>query len=269
MDSFIGQKLGQYEIQQLIKKGGMGAVYRAVQPSLGRAVAIKILPPHPTLDESVVQRFEREARTIGTLQHPHILPLYDYGRQDNILYLVMAYADGGSLAELMSDGPLPLTLADRLVRETASALDYAHRRGIVHRDIKPANILLDSEGHALLADFGIVKIAADSSTLTGTAIIGTPAYMSPEQGQGDPTDNRSDIYSLGVMAFEMLTGRQPFTGETPMKVLLKHINEPIPSILDLNDQLPVTLQRVMRRVLAKDPGQRYGTAGEFAMAFTG
>ncbi len=267
MEPFIGQKLGQYEIQQLISRGGMGAVYRAMQPSLGRSVAIKVLPPHPSLDEAVVQRFEREAKTIGTLQHPHILPLYDYGRQDNILYLVMAYADGGSLAEMMSHGPLALPLAERLVREIASALDYAHRRGIVHRDIKPANILLDSEGHALLADFGIVKSAAESSNLTGTGIIGTPSYMSPEQGQGDAIDGRSDVYSLGVMAFEMLTGKQPYTGETPMKVLLKHINEPIPNITDINTNLPVTLQRVMRRVLAKEPSQRYTTAGEFSTVF--
>lgn len=267
MDSFVGQKLGQYEIQQVINKGGMGAVYRAFQPSLGRSVAIKILPPHPSLDENVVKRFEREAKTIGTLQHPHILPLYDYGRQDNILYLVMAYADGGSLADLMSEGVLPLDTADRLVRAIASALDYAHRRGIVHRDIKPGNILLDSEGNALLADFGIVKSAAESNNLTGTSIIGTPAYMSPEQGKGDAIDGRSDVYSLGVMAFEMLTGKQPFTGETPMKVLLKHINDPIPAILDFNERLPVALQRVMRRVLSKDPAQRYGTGGEFASAF--
>lgn len=268
MDSFIGQKLGQYEIQQLINKGGMGAVYRAFQPSLGRAVAIKVLPPHPSLDENVVKRFEREAKTVGTLQHPHILSLYDYGRQDNILYLVMAYADGGSLADLMSEGPLPIDLAERLVREIASALDYAHRRGIVHRDIKPGNILLDSEGHAMLADFGIVKSAAESSNLTGTAIIGTPAYMSPEQGKGDVIDGRSDVYSLGVMAFEMLTGKQPFTGETPMKVLLKHISDPIPMILDFNQHLPAAVQRVIRRVLSKDAAQRYNTAGEFASAFS-
>src|SRR5690606_18262361 len=187
----------------------MPAVYLGYQESVDRQVAVKILPPHPGLDENFVERFQLEAKTIARLQHPHILPLYDYGTQEDIVYLVMAYADGGTLDDYVVDGPMPLPLVEKFLREIAGALDYAHRRGVIHRDIKPGNILMDGEGHALLADFGIVKLAEGGTNLTGTGVVGTPAYMAPEQAQGAPIDARADIYSLGVVVYQMLTGKQP------------------------------------------------------------
>ncbi|MCU0513371.1 MAG: serine/threonine protein kinase [Anaerolineae bacterium] len=268
MSSLSGRKLGQYEIIDLLDKGGMGTVYKGYQPSVDRFVAIKVLPPHPGMDAQYLQRFQLEARTIGSLQHPHILPLYDYGSEEGIVYLVMAFADGGSLNELVERAPVAPELIDRLLRAIAGALDYAHRRGIVHRDIKPGNILLDSEGHALLADFGIVKMLNSGSNLTGTGIIGTPAYMSPEQAQGTDVDGRTDIYALGVMVYELLTGRQPFTGETPLQVLLKHIGDPVPDVCAANPALPAALGPVLRQALAKNPQERYQTAADFAAAFS-
>src|SRR5690349_8870938 len=246
----------------------MGTVYKGYQPSVDRYVAIKVLPPHPGMDEQYLQRFQLEARTIGALQHPHILPLYDYGTQDDIVYLVMAYAGGGTVEDLVERAPVPPEVVEKLLREIAGALDYAHRRSIVHRDIKPGNILLNSEGHALLADFGIVKMIGSGTNLTGTAIVGTPAYMSPEQAQGNEIDGRSDIYALGAMVWELLTGKPPFSGDTPMKVQLDHINSPVPHLQDFNSKLSGDLNRVMKKALAKDPTARYHSASEFAEAFT-
>ena len=195
--------------------------------------------------------------------------MYDYGStEDNVLYLVMSYVDGGSLEDLIEMGNVPLKQAEKIIREIASALDYAHRHGVIHRDIKPANILLAKEGHALLADFGIVKMSEGGTNLTGTALIGTPAYMAPEQGQGLPIDNRADIYALGVIAWEMLTGKQPYNAETPMQVLIQHINSPVPQILDVDAELPAGLDFVMHKVLAKNPEERYQSAVEFAEDFT-
>jgi serine/threonine protein kinase len=246
----------------------MGTVYKGYQQSIDRFVAVKVLPPHPGLDPQYIERFQLEARTIGSLQHPHILPLYDYGTHNDILYLVMAYADGGTLEDRVSDGALSINSTERLLREIAGALDYAHRRKVIHRDIKPANILLDTEGHALLADFGVVKMLTGGANLTGTAIVGTPAYMSPEQGQGAEIDGRSDVYALGAMVYQMLTGQPPYTADTPMKTILRHINDPIPNIVATNPKLPSGLTRVMKKVLAKEPSQRYQTATEFAEAFS-
>lgn len=265
--SIIGRTLGKFKVIELLGQGGMATVYKGYQEEIDRYVAIKVLPPHPGLDEQFINRFQLEARTIARLQHPHILPLYDYGMEDNILYLVMAYMDGGTLADLIDSGPLKLSRIERILREIASALDYAHRQGAIHRDIKPANILLDSEGHALLADFGIVKIAEGGSNLTGTGLVGTPAYMAPEQAQGNPVDSRADLYSLGVVVYEMLTGKQPFSADTPMMVLLKHMQEPVPSLLDTVD-VPPALDYVMRRALAKNPEDRYQTAVAFAEDFS-
>jgi len=262
--------LSKYEITALIGKGGMATVYKGYQSEIDRYVAIKVLPPHPGQDEQFIERFRLEARTIARLQHPHILPLYDYGTQDDVLYLVMAYMDGGSLNDrIRKNGALPPVEVERLLGQVASALDYAHRQGIIHRDIKPDNILLDREGFALLADFGIVKIIeAGGSGLTVTGgLMGTPAYMSPEQGQGLSIDQRSDIYSLGVVVYEMLTGKPPYTADTPMQLVFKQINAPVPDIRSVRPDFPERLSEIIRRVLAKDPNDRYDSAGALLSDF--
>lgn len=267
-----GQTLGKTTIQDLLGQGGMATVYKGYQPEIDRYVAVKVMSPLPGQDSGFVERFKLEARTIARLQHPHILPLYDFGQEQGLLYLITAFAPGGSISDLIQKGPLPIPTAERLLREIAGALDYAHRQNIIHRDIKPANILLDREGHALLADFGIVKLLSSMSTspaLTSTTgVIGTPAYMSPEQANGISIDGRSDIYGLGVVVYEMLTGRQPFSAETPLQVLIKHITEPPPLLREHGTDLPAGLEVVLQRALAKDPADRYGTATEFATAFT-
>jgi serine/threonine protein kinase len=267
--SLIGRNLGKYEIIELLGQGGMATVYKGFQPDIERYVAVKVLPPHPGQDRQFMDRFRLEARTIARLQHPHILPLYDYGADDDILYLVMAYIEGGSLSDRISQGPMPLLEVEKILRQVASAMDYAHRQGIIHRDIKPDNILMDREGHALLADFGIVKIIEGENRLTMTGgLVGTPAYMSPEQCQGLPVMNSADIYSLGVVVYEMITGRQPFVADTPMQVALRHMTDPVPNIGQVIDGLPEALSPVMSRVMAKDPLDRYETATEFATAFS-
>ena len=246
----------------------MATVYTGYQEDVDRRVAIKVLPPHPGLDENFAERFRLEARTIARLQHPHILPLYDYGTDDDIVYLVMAYVEGGALEDLIDEGPLAVHRIEKIVREVATALDYAHRQGVIHRDIKPGNILIDSEGHALLADFGIVKLSEGGGNLTGSGVIGTPAYMAPEQAQGMEVDSRVDIYALGVVVYQMLTGEQPFTAESTMQLVLKVIQEDPPSVLDIVDGLPDAVGGVMDRVLTKNPNDRYQTAAGFAEAFS-
>jgi len=265
--SLVGRTLGNYKIKEQIGWGGMAAVYLGYQATVDRSVAIKVLPPHPALDANFTERFQQEARTVARLQHPHILPVFDYGTEDDILYLVMAYVEGGTLQDVMKEGAVTPVQVAKILREIAHALDYAHRQGVVHRDIKPGNILLDSEGHALLADFGIAKIGGNQADLTGSAVVGTPAYMSPEQAQGMALDGRSDIYSLGVVIFEMLTGEQPFEGETLIQVMMKVIQEPPPDIYNIRADLPPSLTPVMERVLAKKPEERYQTATAFATAF--
>jgi tRNA A-37 threonylcarbamoyl transferase component Bud32 len=258
--SLIGQKLGKYEITELIGHGGMATVYKGYQRDIDRHVAIKVMPPHPGQDANYVERFRLEARTVARLQHPHILPIYDYGDENGILYLVMALAEGGTLSDLIRRGPMALEEVERLMRQITSALDYAHRQGVVHRDIKPENILINREGYTLLADFGIVKITEGSSGMTITGgLVGTPTYMSPEQGQGLSVDHRSDLYSLGVVMYEMLTGTQPYTADTPMQLVFKHITEPTPDILSVRPDLPAPIGDVMRKALAKEPAARYSS----------
>ncbi len=268
--SLIGQKLGKYEIIELLGQGGMATVYKGYQADIDRFVAIKVLPPHPGQNSNFIDRFRLEARTIAQLQHPHILPMHDYGTEKDVLYLVMSYVSGGSLKDRIAQGPMTLNEVEVLLRQIASAMDYAHRHGVLHRDIKPDNVLIDSEGHALLADFGVAKILKGDTSggLTATGgVLGTPAYMAPEQGQGMDLTPEADIYSLGVIVYEMLTGHQPFSADTPMQVVLKHITEPVPNILNGEVDLPAGLEPVMRQVLAKQPEQRYDSAMAFAQEF--
>lgn len=269
--SLIGRSLGKTQIVSLLGQGGMATVYKGYQPDVDRYVAVKVLPPHPARDPGFVERFKLEARTVARLQHPHIVPLYDYGTEANdIFYLVTAFIDGGSLNERIHqyEGVPGFETAD-LLRQIAPALDYAHRSGVIHRDIKPDNILLDREGNALLADFGIVKLVeGTTATLTATGgLLGTPAYMSPEQAQGLPLDPRSDIYSLGIVVFEMLTGKQPYSADTTMQIVLKQIQAPVPTLLDYMPNATLALDDVLRRALAKNPADRYQSATAFAEAF--
>lgn len=266
--SLTGRTLGNYKILEMLGAGGMATVYLGYQQSVDREVAVKVLPPHPGMDKQFIERFQIEGRTVAKLQHPHILPIYDYGIQDDILYFAMAYVKGGSLEDYVVDGPIELRRVEAILREVAGALDYAHRQNVIHRDIKPGNILLDSEGHALLADFGIAKLTEENSSLTGTSLVGTPAYMAPEQAQGLTIDSRADVYSLGVVVYQMLTGQVPFSDPTLMGVMLKVMQEPPPNLIDVRPDLPPSLAVVMDKVLTKDPDQRYQTATAFAEAFT-
>jgi serine/threonine protein kinase/ligand-binding sensor domain-containing protein len=262
MHEHIGRTLGSYQIVEQIGQGGMATVYMAYQPSMDRYVAIKILPSHFTEDESFLGRFTQEARTLARLEHPHILPVHDYGEQDGITYLAMRYVGAGTLKDLIAqEGAQELAEATRILAQMGSALDYAHSQGVVHRDVKPSNVLIDQQRNTFLTDFGIAKLVAESAQFTASgAIIGTPAYMSPEQGMGEPADHRSDIYSLGVVLFELVTGRAPFEAETPLAVLLKHINDPLPPPRQINPDLPEQVQRVILKATAKAPDDRYQSA---------
>lgn len=264
--SFIGKTIGKYEVVDLIGQGGMATVYLGYQRDIDRQVAIKILPPHPGMNAGFVERFQQEARTVARLQHPHILQLYDYGRENDVLYFITPYVKSGSLETWIKSRSMSPKQIGKLVREIGSALDYAHRQGVVHRDLKPGNILIDSEGHTLLADFGIAKLVTSELNLTGTGIVGTPTYMAPEQVQG-LTDPRSDIYALGIICFELLTGRAPYHGETPLQTMMKHMQSEIPSVLSIAPELPSALEPVMLRVMSKQPEDRYQTATEFADEF--
>ena len=266
-DPLIGTTLNnQYTILEEIGRGGMATVYSAKQQSMNRTVAVKVLPRNLLHDPGFFERFEREVEVISTLEHPHILPIYDYGQSDGIPFITMRYLGGGSMAQMIRRGIPELADIDRPLSQVAQALDYAHQRGIIHRDLKPGNIMLDENGNAYLSDFGIARVMG--SDLTGSAIIGTPAYMSPEQANGLPIDGRADVYALGVVLFELITGREPYQAETPMALLLKHINEPIPAIGEFREGVPLEVEDVIQKATAKDPDNRFSSAGEMAKAFS-
>ncbi|MDX2161959.1 MAG: serine/threonine-protein kinase [bacterium] len=265
-DNLSGKTLGQFEVLEEIGRGGMATVYTARQKSINRIVALKVLPPSLLHDPSFYERFTREVDVIAHLEHPHIVPIYDYGEADGIPFIAMRYLAGGSIASYLRRGLPTIEALERPLSQVGQALDYAHMRGVIHRDLKPGNVLLDEYNNAYLTDFGIARVL--NSNLTGSAIIGTPAYMSPEQANGQPLDGRSDVYAMGIVLFEMLTGREPFYADTPLALMLKHLNEPIPSIREFRPEVPAMVESVIVKATAKHPGDRYTTAGEIAQAYS-
>jgi serine/threonine protein kinase len=268
MEDLVGRNLGPYRIVEQLGVGGMATVYKAFEPSMSRYVAIKVMPINLARDPIFRLRFQNEAAYITNLEHPYILPVYSKSPDDEPLpYLVMRYTDGGTLADLIAAGTLTIERTVRLVGQTAEALAYAHKQEIAHRDIKPSNILIGKDGSALLSDFGIAKIMEETFQLTGSGVaVGTPAYMSPEQAQGQKIDGRTDIYALGVVLYQALTGATPFSAETPLAVLMMHINNPLRPPSQLNPDIPEALEQVVLRAMAKHPADRFQTAEELAEA---
>lgn len=266
-DELLGSSLGSCAVERLLGQGGMARVYLARQPQLDRYVALKVLPPYYAADTAFVERFQQEARAMARLSHPHIVTVHDAGEDQGKLYIVMEYLSGGSLDEWMRQ-PLPLSEVARVIRQVADALAYAHARNIVHRDVKPVNILLDSDRRAVLSDFGIAKMLESSGILTHSgAAVGTPEYMSPEQCQGIYIDTRADIYALGVVLYELLTGRTPFEAENFTAIAHAHIYEPVPPPSRFNPRISPAVQSVILKALEKEPAERFQDAREMALAF--
>ncbi len=259
--------IGRYEIRGELGRGGMAAVFRGYDPRFNRDVAVKVLPREFLHDPNFRARFEREARTIAALEHPAIVPVYDYGEDADLgqPYLVMRLMPGGSLADRLAQGRLDPDEAARILSQLAPALDQAHAKGIVHRDLKPGNILFDSYGNPHIADFGLAKLTESSVNLSASGVLGTPAYLSPEQARGDKEiDGRSDVYAVGAILYQMLTGHQPFEADTPIAMVFKHISEPPPRLSQARPDLPAGYEAVILRAMAKEKADRFPTATSLA-----
>jgi len=265
-DSLVGQTLGAYRLVGRLGQGGMATVYKAYEPALDRYVAVKVLPQFFARDPVFVQRFRREAKAVAQLNHPNIVPIYSFGEAGNITYIAMQYVIGDTLKhERGQKFDFDETL--RLLMPIARALAYAHQHGIVHRDIKPSNVLISEGGWPLLADFGLAQMAQVSGKLTESGVgMGTPMYMSPEQGQGEKVDQRTDIYSLGIMLYELVTGDVPFRADTPMAIVIKHISAPMPPPRQVNPNIPYDLEALILKATAKNPDDRFQSAEEMALA---
>jgi len=262
-----GTRLGPYEVGELLGRGGMGVVYKGYDPTLDRVVALKVLPADFLHDATFADRLRREAQLWGRLDHPAIVPVYYSGVEGEHPFLAMKFISGGPLSALIRQGPIPVERSVAILKPVASALDYAHDAGIVHRDVKPANVLLVEDGTAYLTDFGIARALAESRGATGgSGIVGTPGYMAPEQARSPRPDPRSDVYSLGCLAYEMLTGRPPFQGETPMDIMLRHILEAPAPPRSWLPTLPETMEKAVLKAMAKDPAQRWPRAGHLVQA---
>lgn len=278
--TLIGTNLGAYEIHGLLARGGMAEVYKGVHSRLGRPVAIKVLPLQLAGEGDFRRRFEREARAVAALKHPNIVQVFDFGDINDTCYLVMEYVDGKDLTYYLRERPGPMPLGDvlPLLRDVASALDYAHTQGVVHRDIKPSNVLLEIVTmvhpaqlpyRAILTDFGIAKLISATSSNTGSGMMGTLDYMAPEQIQSAGTvDHYADIYALGVLAYRMITGVLPFTGDNPGKVLTGHLYYPVPDPRSFVPDVPPFVANALQRVMAKEPKNRFPTAGELVVALS-
>lgn len=269
MEDLTGKQFGTYRIISSFGEGGMATVYKAYQASMDRHVALKVLPRFHSADPEFLGRFEQEAKALAELQHPHILPVYDFGESEGYTYFVMPLMRVGNLAELLGDRQLPLEKIHQIISQVGSALEFAHSRGFIHRDVKPSNILLDESGNCTLMDFGIAKIIEGSKEFTRTGgILGTPVYMSPEQGSGQKIDSKSDIYSLGIILYEMVTGRPPFDAETPVAVIFKHVHDPLPPPSSFKSDLSDEVESVILKSLAKNPEDRYKNVREMVDALS-
>ncbi|HNT78729.1 MAG TPA: serine/threonine-protein kinase, partial [Anaerolineae bacterium] len=265
--SLVNTRLGKYLVQAELGRGGMAIVYRAYDPTLERAVAIKVLAPHLVWQKEAVERFVREARAAAQLKHPNIVTIYDVGQESGWYYFVMEFLEGHELTDYIR-GQGNFTTADvaALLRPVAAALDYAHRQGVVHRDIKPANIMVDQHGTPKLTDFGIARMAEGTRVTSTGTIMGTPEYMSPEQAQGFKVDARTDQFSLAIVAYEILTGQAPFMADSTMAILYKITHEPLPPLAQLRPDLPKGVGTVLEQALAKNPDDRFPTVSAFVDA---
>jgi len=267
MAQLVGGALGPYQIVDTIGKGGVATVYKAHDRLRGEVVALKVLSPLLAQDNQFIHRFRREVAVLRHMSHPNIVPILEYGQAYGLAYLVMPYMASGTLLDRMQRAPMTLHEAALVTSQVALALGYAHLKGIVHRDVKPSNILLNEHGDALLSDFGLAYVHDPSVSLTGSILIGTPSYMSPEQCRGEEVDHRSDQYSYGIVLYQLTTGRLPFNAETPMAVVVKQITEPLPPPREINPQLPVRIEEVLLRALAKDPADRFRSMRDLNNAF--
>ncbi len=255
--------IGRYEVERELAQGGMGLIFLARDPYIQRNVVIKVLMQNQTLDDMYREYFQQEAELIAALEHPCIVPIYDFGWHGQQPYIVMRYMAGGSLADRIQREGLKQTEIAHIFTRIAGALDAAHARKIIHRDVKPSNFLYDSTGEIFLSDFGIAK----STMITnddGTWLVGTPAFMSPEQVQGLPVDGRSDVYALGIVLFRLLSGQLPFSSDSTTALINAHVDLPIPDVRQIRQNIPAVWQEVVAKAMAKDPNDRYSTAGEFA-----
>lgn len=260
-----GSSFGPFRVVALLGSGGMASVYKVYDESLERHVALKVVHGAFLGDPTFAERFRREAKVVARLEHPHVVPVHAFGVEGGVPWMAMRLITGGAVSTRLARGPLPTRDAVRIVGDVAAALDYAHSRGVVHRDVKPQNMLLDEEERVYLADFGIARLLETSTHLTATGMIqGTPAYMAPEQATGQAVDSRADVYALGIVAYEALTGKVPFSGPTPVSILLKHVSEPVPR--PPSSALPAAVANVLETCLAKKPEERFATATDFVAA---
>ena len=256
--------IGRYEVEKEIAQGGMGVIFLARDPYIQRQVVVKVLMYSKTLDDMYREFFQQEAELIAALEHPNIVPVYDFGWHGEQPYIVMRHMSGGSLDDHLRKGELKLTDMAHILKRVAEALDAAHARNIIHRDVKPSNILFDSTGESFLSDFGIAKSQKISDEDGEEYLVGTPAYMSPEQIKGTRLDGRSDVYALGVVLYRLLTGQLPFSNTSTTGLINAHVKMPVPDVRLVKANIPAVWQEVVAKAMAKEPSERYQTAGDFA-----